>query len=83
MSVEVGKYSRIVLPKEIREKYKINEGSRFIVRERLGEIVLVPVRRYDQPTEALYRSIRLDKPIEEPKKVAREHIKRKLTEEYS
>ncbi|MGB9915493.1 MAG: AbrB/MazE/SpoVT family DNA-binding domain-containing protein [Candidatus Bathyarchaeales archaeon] len=83
MSVEVGKYGRIVLPKEIRDKHKINEGSRFIVRERFGEIVLVPVRRYAQPTDALYRSIQLDKPVEEPKKVAREHIKRKLTEEYS
>jgi AbrB family looped-hinge helix DNA binding protein len=83
LSVEVGKYGRIVLPKDIRDKYFVSEGSRLIIREREGEIVLVPVRRYDKPTEALYGSVRLEKPIEEPKKVAREHIKSKLVEELS
>lgn len=83
LSVEVGKYGRIVLPKNLRDKYNINEGSRFIVRERDGEIVLVPVKKYDRPTEALYGSVCLEKPIEEPKKVAREYIKRKLAEEFS
>lgn len=83
LSVEVGRYGRIVLPKDIRDKYCVSEGSRLIIREREGEIVLVPVRRYDKPTEALYGSVRLEKPIEEPKKVAREHIKGKLVEEFS
>ncbi|MEM3377960.1 MAG: AbrB/MazE/SpoVT family DNA-binding domain-containing protein [Candidatus Bathyarchaeia archaeon] len=83
MSVEVGKYGRIVIPKEIRDKYGIGEGSRFIVRERFGEIVLVPVRVYKKPTEALYGSVCLEKPVEEPKKAAREHIKRRLVEGLS
>lgn len=83
VSVEVGKYGRIVLPKEVRERYRVSEGSRLIVREREGEIVLVPVARYERPTEALYGSVRLDKPLEEPKKVAREHVRRKLVEEMS
>lgn len=83
LSVEVGKYGRIVLPKDIRDKYFVSEGSRLIILEREGEIVLVPVRRYDRPTEALYGSVRLEKPIGEPKKVAREHIKSKLVEELS
>lgn len=81
--VEVGKYGRIVLPKAIRDKYKVDEGSRLIVRERGGEIVLFPVRRYGRPTEALYESVRLEKPVDEPKRVAREHVKRKLVEEFS
>jgi AbrB family looped-hinge helix DNA binding protein len=83
VSVEVGKYGRIVLPKEVRERYRVSEGSRLIVREREGEIVLVPVARYERPTEALYGSVRLDKPLEEPKKVAREYVRRKLVEEMS
>lgn len=81
MSVEVGKYGRIVLPKEIREKYGVGEKSRLIIREREGEIVLIPVRRYDRPTEALYGSVKLEEPVEEPKQVAREYIRRKLVEE--
>ena len=83
VSVDVGKYGRIVLPKEVRERYRVSEGSRLIVREREGEIVLVPVARYERPTEALYGSVRLDKPLEEPKKVAREYVRRKLVEEMS
>ena len=83
VSVEVGKYGRIVLPKEVRERYRVSEGSRLIVREREGEIVLVPVARYERPTEALYGSVSLDKPLEEPKKVAREYVRRKLVEETS
>jgi AbrB family looped-hinge helix DNA binding protein len=83
LSVEVGRYGRIVLPKDVREKYQVGEGSRLIVLEREGEIVLVPVKRYAKPTEALYGSIRSEKPIDEPKKVAREHIRRKLVEDVS
>lgn len=81
MSVEVGKYGRIVLPKEIREKYGVGENSRLIIRERGGVLILIPVRRYERPTEALYGSIELERPIDEPKKVAREHVRRKLVEE--
>jgi len=81
VSVEVGKYGRIVLPKELREKYGVSERSRLIIREREGEIVLLPVRRYERPTDALYRSIELEQPVDEPKRVAREHLRRKLVEE--
>jgi len=81
LSVEVGKYGRIVLPKEVRERYKINEGSKIIIRERRGQIILIPIRRYEKPTEALYGSIKPEKPIDEPKKIARGHIKRKLSRE--
>lgn len=81
VSVEVGKYGRIVLPKEIRERYGVDENSRLIIREREGEIALIPVKRYERPTETLYNSIRLKQPVDEPKKVAREHLRRKLVEE--
>ncbi len=72
-----------MLPKNVRDKYFISEGSRLIIREREGEIVLIPVRRYDKPTEALFGSVRLEKSVDEPKKVAREHVRRKLVREFS
>jgi AbrB family looped-hinge helix DNA binding protein len=81
VSVEVGKYGRIVLPKEIRDKYGVSERSRLIVREREGETGLLPVRRFERPTEALYGSIEVESPVDEPKRVAREHLRRKLVEE--
>jgi AbrB family looped-hinge helix DNA binding protein len=78
LSVEVGKYGRIVLPKHLREKYGVKEGFRLIVRDFKGQIILVPVKTYEKPTEALYGSVKLEKPIEEPKRVAREYIQKKL-----
>jgi hypothetical protein len=56
----------------------VSERFRFIIRERDGEIVLLPVKRYERPTEALYGSIELEAPVDEAKRVAREHLRRKL-----
>jgi len=81
MSVEVGKYGRIVLPKDLREKYGVTEKSRIILREREGEIILIPVSRYDRPTEALYGSALIGKPTDSPKEIARQHIRERLSEE--
>jgi len=81
LSVEVGRYGRIILPKDLREKYGVEEGSRLILRGIKGRIILVPVKTYEKPTDALYGSIRLEKPLEEPKDVARSHIRKKLTED--
>jgi AbrB family looped-hinge helix DNA binding protein len=81
LSVEVGKYGRVVLPKQLREKYDVQEGFRLIVFDFRGRIVLVPVKTYEKPTQALYGSVRFEKPIEEPKRVAREYIRKKLSEE--
>jgi len=81
LSVEVGRYGRIILPKDLREKYGVEEGSRLILRGIKGRIILVPVKTYEKPTDALYGSIRLEKPLEEPKDVARAHIRKKLTED--
>ncbi len=83
LEVEVGKYGRIVLPKQIREKYGVREGFRLIVSDFKGQICLVPVNTYEKPTEALYGSIKVEKPIEEPKLAAREYIRRKLKDELS
>jgi AbrB family looped-hinge helix DNA binding protein len=80
MSVEVGKYGRIVLPKKIRKKYGMDEGIRLIITEYMGRICLVPVRKYEKPTEVFYGAVKLEKPIDEPKRLAREHIRKKLAE---
>jgi len=81
VSVEVGKYGRVVLPKELREKYDVRDGSRLIVRDLKGQIVLLPVRTYESPTKALHGSVRAEPPIEEPKEVARAYVRKKLIEE--
>lgn len=80
LSVEVGKYGRIVLPKRIREKYGVREGSRLIVIGLKDRIVLVPVKVYESPTKALYGSVVRREPIEEPKRLAREYIRKRLSE---
>jgi len=59
----------------------MDESSKLIIRKRGSQIILIPVRRYKKPTEALYGSIRPKKPIDEPKKIARGHIKQKLSRE--
>jgi AbrB family looped-hinge helix DNA binding protein len=53
-SVEVGKYGRIVLPKKVREKYGMDEGIRLIITKYMERVCLVPVKKYHEPTEALY-----------------------------
>lgn len=80
MSVEIGKYGRVVLPKQLRKKYGMDEGIRLIITEYMGRICLIPVKNYEKPTEALYGAIKVEKPIDEPKRVAREHIRKKLVE---
>jgi AbrB family looped-hinge helix DNA binding protein len=81
MTVEVGKYGRIVLPKRLRKKHGVNEGTRLIITEYMGRICLMPVTAYQNPTESLYGSVIPQKPIEEPKRVAREYIRKRLEEE--
>ncbi len=82
MSVEVGKYGRIVLPRRLREKYGVHEGIRLIITEYRGRICLVPVETHKKPTEALYGSVKLVNPVDEPKQLAREYIRKKLVEDF-
>jgi AbrB family looped-hinge helix DNA binding protein len=82
LSVEVGRYGRVVLPKKIRQKYGLHEGIRLIITEYMGRICLIPVKTHNKPTEALYGSVKLENPIEEPKRLAREYIRKKLAEDF-
>lgn len=81
MSVDVGKEGRLVIPKKIREKYGAEEGSKLIIRALKGQIILIPTTRYEEPTKALHGSISVEKPIEEPKEVAKQHIREKISED--
>ena len=80
-SVELGKYGRIVLPKKLRQKYGMSEGYRLIVTEYNGRICLIPVKKYDNPTKALSGSVKAENPIDDPKELARDYIRKKLLEE--
>lgn len=73
----------MVLPKNLREKYGVREGSRIVIREHAGNLVLIPVASYENPTEALHGSVKVTPTIEEPKKTAREYVRRKLAEELT
>jgi len=79
--LEIRKYGRIVLPKELRDKYEVKEGSRPIIRDYRGQIVLLLVTKYEKTTEALHGSVKVELPIEEPKEVARTQVRKKLIEE--
>jgi AbrB family looped-hinge helix DNA binding protein len=82
MLVEIGRYGRLVLPKTLREKYGIEEGSKLVISGMEDRIELLPVKTYQKPTKSLYGSIRLEKPVDEPKKVARDHVRERLSEEF-
>ena len=71
-----------MLPKQLRQKYGMHEGIRLIITEYMGRICLVPVKTHEKPTEALYGSVKPEKPIEDPKHLAREYIRKKLTEDF-
>jgi AbrB family looped-hinge helix DNA binding protein len=82
LTVEVGKYGRIILPKKLRQKYGVTEGIRLIITEQSGYICLVPVKTHKKPTQELYGSIKLENPIEDPKNTARDYIRKKLVEDF-
>ena len=81
MLVDVGKDGRMVLPKKLRKKYGAQEGFRVMVTESEGRICLIPIKTYEKPTDALYGSLSVKKPIDEPKNFAREYMRKKLLED--
>lgn len=78
----VGKEGRIVLPKVGGQKHKVEEGTRLILREYGDQIILIPIHKYAKPTKAIYASIKTTIPLDQPKEKAREHIRRRLLEEF-
>jgi len=72
---------QLVIPSEIRNKYNLRKGDRFLVREEAGEIVLHPLERHPlldlrgaykggtSLTQALIRERQSDRAKEEDKRV--------------
>jgi len=81
-TVEVGRYGRITLPKDVRQRHGIREKTRIIIRERENQIILIPVATYENPTDALYGSVELSPPVDDPKATARAHIREKALREH-
>lgn len=80
-TVEVGRFGRITLPKDLRNRHGIREKTRIIIRERGDQIILIPVASYDNPTDALYASVKFTTPVDDPKAEARRLIRDRLREE--
>ena len=81
MVVEVGRYGRLVLPKKVRDRYGVEEGTKLIVTELKDRMELLPVKTYGNPTEALYGSVHLEESLDEPKELARDYVRGKLAKE--
>ena len=77
-TVKVGRYGRITLPKDIRERLGIHETTRLIIREKTKQIILIPVTTYEKPTEAIYGSVKLEPLLDDPKQTVRQHLHTKL-----
>ena len=81
-SVEVGRNGRFALPKWIRQKYGLHKGTRLLITEYKGRICLVSVVTYDKPTEALYGFVKVGSTHDDPKQMARVHVKKRLAETF-
>lgn len=79
----MGKEGRVVLPKSLRKKHGVRDGDRMIVREHGDQIVLIPLARYQHPTEALHGSVVVKPPVNEPKTFAREFLRKRLRKEFT
>ena len=77
-TIEMGKSGRIVLPKETRARYNLGQKTKFIIREGKGEITLIPIQQYENPTEKLYGIIQVSETIDNPKDEARRYIKQQV-----
>jgi bifunctional DNA-binding transcriptional regulator/antitoxin component of YhaV-PrlF toxin-antitoxin module len=81
MDVVIDKSGRMDLPKETMERYGLDSNSRLIIRENIGSIILIPVKKHLNPVDSLFGCIRVDAPIDEPKTQARNHIKKRVEAE--
>lgn len=86
-TLKVGRHGRITLPKDIRQRHGISEGTRLIIREQGNQITLTPITTHENPTEALHGSVPLTPPVNDPKETARRHLhkrakRRKAGEEF-
>lgn len=73
---------RIVIPKEIRDKFGLDVGEEIVIDVEGRKIVIKPKKLVENPVDRLYGSVRV-KPEVSPKKVAREWVMREVEKETS
>lgn len=78
----VSEGGRIVLPKEIREKFGVKKGEDVKIEVEGKKIVLKPESVEEDPVEKLYGSTQTE-PEQSPKKEARKWAMEKVEEEAS
>ena len=54
--ITVSTKGQIIIPSEIRKKYKIKQGDRFELQEIDGKLVLIPL--HDKPFVGLYGALK-------------------------
>ena len=72
--VNVSYGGRVVIPKKIRDKLRIEEGDKVIVELQGREIMLRPKGMAENPVESLYSSVSA-KPEDSPKEVSRKWVR--------
>jgi hypothetical protein len=66
----------------IGEGLGMKDDGRIIIRKLGTDVQLIRVKRYKKPTRALHGSVILQKPIDKPKQLARNYMRKKLKEEF-
>lgn len=79
---KVSEGGRIVLPKEIREKFGVKKGESAEIEVEGKKIIIKPESVEENPVEKLYGSAKTE-PEESPKEEAREWAKEEMEKEAS
>ena len=74
---EIQQGGRLTIPKEIREKFGLVEGTVVKITTRDGIIEIEPPARLSN----LLGLVKTDSPSDDPKGLAREHLKSRLSKE--
>ncbi|MEA2053568.1 MAG: AbrB/MazE/SpoVT family DNA-binding domain-containing protein [Candidatus Thermoplasmatota archaeon] len=68
---------RIVIPKKMRRRLKIEEGEKVIIEIEGRKLIIKPKNVVEKPIEKLYGSVKVT-PEENPKKEGREWMKERI-----
>ena len=70
---------RIVIPKEMRKKLKMEEGEKVIISLEGRKLIIKPKNMVEKPVEKLYGSVKVTS--KEPKKEARKWMRERIEED--
>ncbi len=63
---------RVTIPPELRERYGLRVGDEMLFMEQEGSLVLIPLRRHDNPASFLQGAVRLDEA--DPQATIKRHV---------